>query len=280
MEARKQIALPAQDVPRINRLRILSYNIQIGISTSRYRHYMTNSWKHVIPYPGRIKNLESIGEWIAEFDLVGLQELDAGSIRTDFINQAEYLARIGQFPFWRSQVNRNLGRFAKHSMGILSQFEPSQVVEHRLPGAIPGRGAMEVHYGSGDSALVVILLHLSLSRNARTHQIRYIIKQLEMHKHVIVMGDLNCATDSQEIQALLQSTRLCEPEYSHSTYPSWRPVHSVDHIFVTPELKIEKSTVYQVNYSDHLPIGVEITLPDDVVLISNSVAKRHEYAIN
>ncbi len=280
MEARKQIALPAQTVPRINRLRILSYNIQVGIATSRYRHYMTKSWKHVIPFPGRIKNLESIGRWIAEFDLVGLQELDAGSIRTDFIDQAEYLANVGHFPFWCSQVNRNLGRFAKHSMGILSQFEPNRVVEHRLPGPIPGRGAMEVHYGSGDAALIVILLHLSLSRNARTHQIRYIIKQLEMHKHVIVMGDLNCGTDSKEIQTLLKNTRLCEPEYSHSTYPSWRPVHSVDHIFVTPELKIERSDVYQVNYSDHLPIGVEITLPDDVILNSSSANQRRGYIIN
>ncbi|MGB5306989.1 MAG: hypothetical protein WBO57_12180, partial [Gammaproteobacteria bacterium] len=31
------------------RLRLLSYNVQAGISTARYRHYITQSWKHVLP---------------------------------------------------------------------------------------------------------------------------------------------------------------------------------------------------------------------------------------
>src|SRR5690606_37033671 len=39
-------------------LRFLSFNIQVGIGTARYRHYFTKGWKHVLPHPDRHVNLE------------------------------------------------------------------------------------------------------------------------------------------------------------------------------------------------------------------------------
>jgi hypothetical protein len=90
------------------RLRLLSYNIQVGIVYSRYRHYLTRSWKHVLPFPGRQENLDSIAEFISKFDIVGLQEVDAGSLRSNYINQAKYLAQRGGFPHCYVQTNRNM----------------------------------------------------------------------------------------------------------------------------------------------------------------------------
>ena len=53
------------------------------------------------------------------YDVVALQESDAGSLRTGFTNQTEYLARQSCFPYWLDQTNRHLGHFAKHSNGLL-----------------------------------------------------------------------------------------------------------------------------------------------------------------
>ena len=85
-------------------LRLLSYNIQIGITTRRYRQYLTHSWKHVLPHPERLVNLARIAQLLQQFDLVGLQEVDAGSLRSANIDQIQYLARQGAFPFWYSQI--------------------------------------------------------------------------------------------------------------------------------------------------------------------------------
>ena len=58
------------------RLRLLSYNIQSGLTTSKYSHYLTRSWKHVLPVPSRMENLDGISRVLTNYDIVGLQEVD------------------------------------------------------------------------------------------------------------------------------------------------------------------------------------------------------------
>ena len=79
-------------------LRILSYNIQAGIATSKYRQYITGSWKHVFPYDKRLENLDKLATFMSKYDMVGLQEVDGGSIRSDYVNLTEYLAQNAGFP--------------------------------------------------------------------------------------------------------------------------------------------------------------------------------------
>ena len=246
------------------RLRVLSYNIQVGIQSSRYHHFFTNSWKHVLPYRGRRQNLDRIADFIKDFDIVGLQEVDAGSLRSTFINQTEYLAERAGFSDWYSQTNRNFGKFAKHSMGLLSRMPPHTVVEHKLPGALPGRGALEAHFGSLDNPLVVVQVHLALVKKTRAAQLAYIAEVLQDHEFAIVLGDMNCLPNSMEVQQLVESTHLDDPHHDTHTFPSWRPARCFDQILVTPHLRVEESQVYPVHYSDHLPVGVELSLPEDL----------------
>ena len=253
--------LTAVDSTPGQRLRLLSYNVQVGISTTRYRHYLTHGWKHVLPFPERARNLARIAHFVSAFDVVGLQELDAGSLRSGFVNYAEYLSQHAGLRHWYSQVNRNLARIARHSQGMLSRFPLRTVTEHRLPGAIPGRGAMEVHLGVGEESLVIIQVHLALVRRTRARQLDYVAEPVQQHPHVVVMGDFNCLPTSPEFRRLLAKTHLCEPHVDSCTYPSWQPLHCFDHILATPELKVEHGTVFQVTYSDHLPVGLDITLP-------------------
>lgn len=254
--------LPDESGAAAARLRVLSYNIQVGIQSTHYRHYLTNSWKHVLPYPGRRNNLDRIAGFIREFDIVGLQEVDAGSLRSTFINQTEYLAEQAGFTHWYSQTNRNFGKFAKHSMGLLSRVPAHTVIEHKLPGAIPGRGALEAHFGPKENPLVVVLLHLALVQKTRAMQLAYIGEVMQDHEFAIVMGDLNCLPSSAEVKKLVEATHLGDPHHDTHTFPSWRPSRCFDHILVTPHLRVEESEVYPVHYSDHLPVGVRLSLPE------------------
>lgn len=249
------------------RLRVMSYNIQGGIRTSRPRDYVTGSWKHFLPHDARLGNLNRIGRWIADYELVGLQEVDAGSFRTGFINQVEHLAYKADYPYWYVQTNRNMGRFARHSNGLLSRIRPMEIREHRLPGVIPGRGALQIRFGAaGEAALNVLLVHTALGRRTRMLQMDFLAELAEAHRHVIVMGDLNCLSDSPELRRLCERTHLSEPIHGLMTFPSWRPQRNIDHILVSDSLVVERARVLDRALSDHLPITMELRLPEAVAV--------------
>ena len=260
------------------KLRILSYNIQTGISSSKYHHYVTHSWKHVFPCAERIGNLDSIASLLSEYDIVGLQEVDAGSLRSGFINQTKYIAERGHFPYWHDQTHRNLGKFAQHSTGFLSRIKPTSITEHKLPGMIPGRGALGVHFGK-DDGLVILILHLALGRRARLRQLAYVAELIGSYENAVVVGDLNCGAESAEMNWLLRHSDLREPLEGLHTFPSWRPLHNIDHILVSSGLRVEQVRVLDHISSDHLPIAMEISLPEQLNLNGLNSPYSHPTAV-
>ncbi|MGE8407743.1 MAG: endonuclease/exonuclease/phosphatase family protein [Pseudomonas sp.] len=248
------------NLPSDGRLRLLSFNIQVGISTERYRHYLTRGWQHLLPHNGRAGNLQKIGDLLGDFDLVALQEADGGSLRSGYVNQVEHLAQLGAFPYWYQQLNRNLGRFAQHSNGVLSRLKPQLLEDHPLPGPA-GRGAILVRFGEGEDALVVVMMHLALGSKTRALQLAYIRELIGGYRHQVLMGDMNThATDLLQ-HSPLRDLGLIAPQIE-ATFPSWRPQRCLDHILLSPSLTLERVEVLSQPISDHLPVAVEIRLPD------------------
>ena len=245
-------------------LRLLSYNIQAGIGTSTYHHYLTRSWRHILPDASGIQTLDNIANVVTQYDLISLQEVDGGSLRSGFINQIEYLAKLGRFEYWYQQLNRNLGRFGQYSNGVLSRFVPYEIEDHKLPG-LKGRGAIVAKYGSRENPLILVGLHLALSERARFRQLEYIRDLIQHYEHVIVMGDMNCRAH-QINNTPLKDTHLETIGEDHHTYPSWNPTRNIDHILVSPSLKVKQIKVLDYDYSDHRPIAMEVTLPDSLAL--------------
>ncbi len=244
------------------RLRMLSYNIQAGLTTSGYADYVFRSWKHVLPVPQRMANLNGIGQLMADYDIVGLQEVDTGSLRSGFVNQVDYLAQRAGFPHLHDQTNRRIGMISQHSNAVLSKLRPHCIVDHKLPGVIPGRGVLHAVYGDGTDALNVFVLHMALSRRAREGQIAYLSELVRQTRHCVVMGDLNFRSDGPEMARLLSLTGMTEPKPGLHTFPSWRPQRQIDHILVSPSLEVESVEVLEHTYSDHRPLGMVIKLPD------------------
>jgi len=255
-------------IPSKSRIKLLSYNIQVGIASTRPHHYVTQSWKHLYPHRKQYHNLNQIAAIVADYDIVGLQEVDAGSRRSKFTNQTEYLAIKAQFPYWSHQTNRRLGKIAQHSNGLLSKFDPLDIVDHKLPGRVPGRGAMVVRFGEESNPMIVVLLHLALGRKARLAQLDYVSKLVQEYEHVVVMGDMNCQPESEEFQVLLNNVGLLAPASDLNTFPSWNPTKKLDHILVTPSLIVENVSVVDVACSDHLPISMDIIIPEAIRLVA------------
>lgn len=243
-------------------LRLLTFNIQVGINTSSYRHYLTRSWQHFLPNRSRIQNLDRIASLLSNYDVVALQECDGGSLRSGHINQVQYLAEAAGIPYWHQQLNRNLGQIAQHSNGLLSRFRPLDVKEYKLPGRVPGRGAIVARYGTEEDPLVLVMMHLSLSKSAQQRQLGFVSELISKYRHVVLMGDMNAHAEQLLTQTPLKETDLIPlPDSAHS-FPSWRPEKALDHILVSPSLQVSRAEVVSYPMSDHLPIALDIALPD------------------
>jgi endonuclease/exonuclease/phosphatase family metal-dependent hydrolase len=239
-------------------LRILSLNIVVGLRTSRPHHYLTQAWRHALPSPGVRQTLDRIAELAARYDVVALQEADAGSLRTGFLNQVHYLAERAGFPNWEVGINRDYGVLAKHCLGVMSHF-PLNAIHHALPGRLRGRGLLDVTLDCGQRELRFIVTHLSLTRAARAAQLSYISELIAGAPNAIVVGDLNCEPHELLRHAGLHLSGL-RPQIHHPTYPSWQPNRCIDQVMIAGDLRVTRAEVLQERLSDHLPIALHLDL--------------------
>ncbi len=252
--------------PSASTLRLLSCNILAGASIGRYHEYVTRSWSAILPSKHKRTNLDKLARTIAEFDVVGLQEADAGSMRSGFLNQTQYLAEASGLPFWSHQPNRRVSHVAHSANGLISRSQPAEVLDYPLPGR--GRGVLLARYGNDRDSLLVAVAHLSLGPQARLRQLSFIAELLHGHPHTVLMGDLNCDPDSLELRVLFARTSLSEPLQVRPTFPSWHPQRAIDHILVSSDIRIERMWTLPDAFSDHLPLAAEVRVPVPVKPVS------------
>jgi endonuclease/exonuclease/phosphatase family metal-dependent hydrolase len=255
--------LTGRSAPRS--LRLLSFNIHAGTSTERFHHYVTQSWRQVLPHAQRVDNLDVISELVSQYDMAALQEVDTGSLRSGFLNQSRYIATHAGMPFWTHQSNRKLGAMSLTGNGFMGRFEPTALEEHRLPGVIPGRGSLILRFGE-DSALVVAVVHLALGRRARDLQLGYLIRHLDDARNLIVLGDLNTDVTSPQMRQFCERLGLTAATEGLLSYPSWQPQRAIDHILVSDALKTRDVEVLTMPVSDHCPVALTVDLPPGLKL--------------
>lgn len=246
-----------QSIPS-QRLRVMSFNMQAGMAVTRYSHYLTRSWRHVLPSLDSRVVLHHMAQLMRHCDIVALQEVDGGSLRSGFINQLQHLAHEAGFSFCHQQVNRDLGRLGQYTNGLMARFAPFEVEEHQLPG-LRGRGAIVARFGSSDAPLLVLNLHLALSVRGRNQQLSYVRQLIGDAKQVVLMGDLNCSHE-ELLRSPMGDAKWQWTYGDLNTYPSWRPVRRLDHILVSPGIRIHHVSVLDCQLSDHRPVVMDIEL--------------------
>lgn len=245
-------------------IKLLSYNAQVGISCSKYQDYLIQSWRHVLPDSSRQNHLREISNYLSNYDVVALQEVDSGSLRTQYFDQVSYLAQSAGFPYWYHQTTRNLGKFAAHSNALLTKFPASQIVKHKLPGKISARGALQACFGEQDKQLVVLSIHLSLRPGTRRKQLAYISQLVKEYSYFVIMGDMNCSGPQVKTEWNRHGLSVKSDARLGATFPSWKPKHHFDQIWISSNLNIIKSEVLNFGVSDHLPVSIEIELPEKI----------------
>jgi len=190
-------------------------------------------------------------------DIVGLIEVDTGSIRSRKVNQAEKIA---------SDLGMNTSYETKYGSKSLNKILPIVRKQGNAFMAAPRVHGETFHYfDTGIKRLIielemrefaVFLVHLSLKYRHRHLQLRHLYDLIEKtEKPVIVAGDFNTFWGENEIYLFKRAAGLTSANVDCiPTYPSRAPRKELDFILFQEGINVTNFEVPQVRYSDHLPL--------------------------
>ncbi len=239
-------------------MKLLTWNIQAGIGTGRYRDYLLHAHRQLIHTRSKTLALHNIARAIAPYDVVCLQEIDLGGRRAGYRNQVDAIAAQSGHAHIAVQQNRIVPGISRHGNAILSRYPLKLVQDLKLPGRVAGRGCLVVDI-EGAVRLRVACLHLSLGGPAQREQLAAIAQALRDAPAWVAMGDFNCSADSDTMAEFCATSGGVLPAVSPLTYPSWQPRHDFDHI-----VSLVPLTQYRVEparLSDHLPVSATVAAP-------------------
>jgi endonuclease/exonuclease/phosphatase family metal-dependent hydrolase len=240
--------------------RILTYNVHRCLGTD-----------------GRLSP-SRIADVIAAYepDVVALQELDVGRLRTGGIDQAHAIAQaLGMHVHFHASL-----RVLKEEYGnAILTHRPSRLVKaEALPGWVrrpnlEPRGALWASVQIGGTEVQVINTHLGLRRHERLAQIDTLLGphwlgQPACREPVILVGDFNATPRSRAYQHLASHLSDAQAQSGLSrpkaTFPSRLPMLRIDHVFVSRSIRVLRVETVRTPLariaSDHLPLLVEFQI--------------------
>ncbi|MDB5525035.1 MAG: hypothetical protein JWM58_2798 [Rhizobium sp.] len=235
--------------PATQTLRVLTYNVHSCRGTDR-RHD-----------PARI------AEVIAGCspDIIALQELDVGRVRTGGIDQANVIA-----DHLKMQAHFHPALHVeeeKYGDAILTALPSRLVRAAALPSTGEPRGAIWTEVDFAGQAIQVVNTHFGLWRRERIAQATALLgadwlgsEQCRLHPTLFI-GDLNAVPSSMAYRLLAGRLRIGMPangRRARPTFPSLWPLLRLDHIFTNKRLTVSDVQVIDNPLarvaSDHLPL--------------------------
>ena len=237
-------------------MRLLVYNIRYATGTGPAFHLP-------VPGAGYLRSSRQILERITDFiadqdpDVVGLIEVDTGSVRSGMINQAEFIAtHLSHFSTYQ----------CKYGEDSLNQFMPIVRKQANAFLAAPRVHGERFHYFDTGikkliielelESLAVFLVHLSLKFRHRHYQLRHLHQLVRRQtKPVIVAGDFNTFWGEHEIYLFMEACKLRSANaHSLPSYPSRSPRKELDFVLYGDGVRVTNFSIPSVRLSDHLPL--------------------------
>ena len=237
-------------------MRLLVYNIRYATGTGPAFHLP-------VPGAGYLRSSRRVLEDITQFirlenpDLVGLVEVDTGSIRTGMVNQAEYIANsLGHYTAYECKygsdsINHLVPIVRKQSNALLASPSVTGERFHYFDTGIK-RLIIELELDE----VCVFLVHLSLKYRHRQYQLRTLYDLIAgVAKPVIVAGDFNTFWGTHEIYLFMRAAGLRSANtLGLPSYPARTPRVELDFILVSEGINVTAFRIPEVRYSDHRPL--------------------------
>ena len=235
-------------------MNLLTWNIQAGIGTSRYRDYFLRAHLQLVHAPSKTAILKNIAKEIAPYDIVCLQEVDLGGRRAGYRSQVDDIAALSGHPYAVVQENRRIPGISRHGNAILSRWPLAHVRDLKLPGRLAGRGCLVADV-EGPHPLTVACLHLSLGTSDQDLQLASVAHALRGARAWAAMGDFNCGARSAPLEAFCETLGAHLQRPAPPTFPAWRPRRDYDHIIIGGELSVTHYQCEPATFSDHRPVS-------------------------
>jgi endonuclease/exonuclease/phosphatase family metal-dependent hydrolase len=237
-------------------MRLLLYNIRYAVGGGASMHMP-------LPGAGYVLGNQSVLPEITNFiktidpDIVGLIEVDTGSIRSRMVNQAEKIAEdLGmntsyETKYGEKSFNQILPIVRKQGNAFMAAERVHGEKFHYFD---PGIKRLIIELEMEEFA--VFLVHLSLKYRHRHLQLRRLHDLIEAtEKPVIVAGDFNTFWGENEIYLFLRAAGLTSANIaSKPTYPSRAPRKELDFVLYQEGIEVTNFEVPDVRLSDHLPL--------------------------
>jgi len=238
-------------------VKLLTWNIQAGIGTSRYRDYLLRAHLQLFHAPSKTEALQNIAREIAHYDVVCLQEVDLGGRRSAHNSQIDEIAHISGHSHVAVQENRKVPGISRHGNAILSHSPLTNVRDLKLPGRLPGRGCLVADV-DGRYPLTIACLHLSLGAADQKLQLIQVANALRGAGAWAAMGDFNCGARSAPMEVFCDAAdgHLVRP--GPLTFPAWKPRKDYDHIVMGRELSVLHYQSGSAAFSDHRPVWARV----------------------
>lgn len=243
-------------------VRFMLYNVRYCAGVGRRFH---------LPFPGSgyLKRTNACLDEITQFigawapDVVGLVEVDGGSFRSSWRNQAEHIAStLGHYHAYGSKYgDKSWVRFLPVANKQVNAFLTSDVVKE----------AKFLYFEHGVKRLViqldlqevtVFLVHLSIKFRHRQRQLSDLYTLVkDVRRPHVVAGDFNAFWGDQEIELFLAATGLRNANPGgQPSYPSWAPKRQLDFVLHSPDIRVTRFEMPPVTHSDHLPLVCDFEL--------------------
>jgi len=237
-------------------MRLLLYNIRYAVGGGASMHMP-------VPGAGYLLGNQSVLPEITRFiksvdpDIVGLIEVDTGSIRSRMVNQAESIA---------ADLGMNTSYETKYGEKSINQILPIVRKQgNAFMAAARMHGETFHYFDTGIKRLIielemkefaVFLVHLSLKYRHRHLQLRRLYDLIEAtEKPVIVAGDFNTFWGENEIYLFMKAAGLQSANReSLPTYPSRAPRKELDFVLHQDGIRVSDFQIPEVRHSDHLPL--------------------------
>jgi endonuclease/exonuclease/phosphatase family metal-dependent hydrolase len=207
-------------------------------------------------------------------DVVALQELDIGQHRTQGLDQAEFFARGLSMQLHFVPARERLG--GHYGNAILTR-RPSRLLHSgclpRLHDACEPRAALWVAVDTDFGEVHVLNVHLGLQRRERGLQTEALLGRSWLTdprrgELAVVCGDFNATPGSAVYTRFAE--RLTDAQLAaglvRPTFPAIWPLVRIDHVFVTPRLRVVGASVPASLMarvaSDHRPLLADVALAD------------------
>ena len=237
-------------------MRLLLYNIRYAVGGGASMHMPLPGAGYVLGDPNVLPELTRFIKSV-DPDIVGLIEVDTGSIRSRMVNQAESIA---------TELGMNTSYETKYGARSINQMLP--IVRKQGNAFLASQrvhGETFHYFDTGIKRLIielemrdfaVFLVHLSLKYRHRHLQLRKLYDLIEATpKPVIVAGDFNTFWGENEIYLFMKAAGLTSANTDGvATYPSRSPRKELDFVLYQRGITVTGFDVPQLRFSDHLPL--------------------------